>query len=154
MREIIPAGPRRHQSSGGAGRFSDGNRLPRQQRFVGLQIAAVHQHGVCGYPVALREHDDVAAHHVATGDALPLSAADNRGAWTAEVAQRFQHPLRAGFLDDRDHHRKRCENKEDKRFLEIPEDEVDEPAAQQERQHRLAHDLENDAQRRALVWPW
>ena len=50
-------------------------------------------------------------------------------------------------IDDRE----RREDEQDQRFLQIAEREIDDAAAEQQRQHRLAQDFEDDAQRRAPV---
>ena len=42
---------------------------------------------------------------------------------------------------------------QDERFLEIAENEIDQAAAKQEGQHRLAEDLEGNPQRRAPIGP-
>ena len=45
------------------------------------------------------------------------------------------------------------EDQQDERLLQVAEQQVDHAAAEQQRQHRLAHHLEDDAQRRAPVRP-
>ena len=49
--------------------------------------------------------------------------------------------------------RHRCEGEQDERFLQVAEHQIDHAAAEQQRQHRLAHDFEDDAQRRAPIRP-
>ena len=44
-----------------------------------------------------------------------------------------------------------AKHEQDDRFLQVAEHQIDRAAAEQQRQHRLAQDFEDDAQRRALV---
>jgi hypothetical protein len=133
--------------SGAAGRDAGGcnlahrYRLPRQQRFISLKIAALHQHGVGGNAVAFGEHNQIAARHLAPGDALARAVSDHQRTGAGEVAQRFQHALGARFLNDSDRHRQDSEYEQDKRFFQISEQEVDKAAAEQECEHRFAKNL-------------
>ena len=77
--------------------------------------------------------------------------ADPRGARAGEIAQAFEHPLGAGFLNDGDQDRAARKNSEDDRFLEIAENKIDSGRAQQQREHRLAQDLEHDADKGSAV---
>ena len=47
----------------------------------------------------------------------------------------------------------RREGEQDERLLQVAERQIDDAAAEQQRQHRLAQDLEHDAQRRAPIGP-
>ena len=117
------------------------HRLPRQQRFIGLKIAGLHQHGVGGNAVAFGEHDQIAARHLAAGDALARAVSDHQRAGAGEVAQCLQHALGARFLNDGDHHRHDRESEQDERFFQVSEQEVDKAAAEQEREHRFTKNL-------------
>ncbi|WP_236748784.1 hypothetical protein [Acidovorax carolinensis] len=48
------------------------------------------------------QHQQVAAHHVAPGDALLLAVADDQRARGRQVAQRFERALRLALLRQRD----------------------------------------------------
>jgi len=53
--------------------------------------------------------------------------------------------LGAGFLDHGDGNGKGCEAKQDQRLGEIAEQQIGHPTSEQQRQHRLAQDLDRDA---------
>src|SRR6516225_4365649 len=76
---------------------------------------------------------------------------DMPSAMTGEIAQTFEHALRAGFLNDGDQNRGAGKNAEHDGFLEIAEDQIDDGCAQQQREHRLAQDLEDNADKGAAV---
>ena len=109
------------------------------------------EQGVGGNAIAFREDDNVTAHNLPSRNALARTVTDNERARTGEVTQRFQHAFGACFLDDRDHNRRQGEDQQDQGFLKVAEREIDDAAAEQQRQHWLAHDFNNDAKRRAPV---
>ena len=80
-----------------------------------------------------------------------IAVADHERARAGQIAQAFEHPLGAGFLNDGDQNRGAGKNAEHDGFLEIAEDEIDDGRAQQQREHRLAQDLEDDADKGAAV---
>ena len=127
------------------------HRFARQQRFICLQVAAAKQDRVGGDAVALGQHDQIAAHHLAPGDAPLHAIANDQRAWAGQVAQRLQHALGARLLNHRDHHRHGREAQQDQRLMQAAEQQVDGAAAEQQRQHRFAHHLEGDARQRAAV---
>ena len=51
--------------------LGDGNGFAGQQRLVGLQVVALEQNRVGGNPVALDQHQEIAAHHFAPRYASP-----------------------------------------------------------------------------------
>jgi hypothetical protein len=111
----------------------------------------VQQHRVGWNAVAFGQDDQVAPHHVASGDALARAVADDQGTRAGEIAQGLQHPLGAGLLDDGNGDGDVGEEQQDDRFAEIAEHEIDGTAGQQQRQHRLGQDFEQDSPHRAPV---
>ena len=137
----------------GTGDLAHGHGLARQQRFIGLQVVTLNEHCVGRHPVALGKHDEIATHHLPAGDSFALAIANDQRTRTGEIAQRLQDALGAGLLHDRDHDRHGREGEQDERFLQVAERQIDHAAAEQQRQHRLAQHLEDDAQRRAPIRP-
>ena len=74
------------------------------------------------------EHDQIAAHHFPTGDALAHAVADNERARARQVAQGLQHALGARLLHDGDDDGERGEGEQDERFLQVAEREVNRAA--------------------------
>ena len=68
-----------------------------------------------------------------------------------QVPERFQDALGARFLDHCDHDGEVREDKEDQGFAPVAERQVDDPASDQQGEHRLAQNLEHDSQGRAAV---
>jgi hypothetical protein len=131
--------------------LADRNGFAGQEGFVALQVGAMPQDGIGGYAVAFGENDRIAAHHLAAGDTPPLAVADHQGARARQVAQGFQHALGAGLLHDGDADRQHGENEQNDRLLDVTERQIDQAAAEQQCEHRLAQHLERDPQRRAAV---
>jgi hypothetical protein len=67
---------------------------------------ALHQARVGRHAVALGQQHQVAAHHVAAGQALRPAVAQQQGARAGQVAQGVKHAFGAVFLQqgDADHH--------------------------------------------------
>jgi hypothetical protein len=146
VRKIVAARPRRRRRRlCRPGDLADRDRLPRQQRLVDLQIAALDEHGVGRDAIALGQDDEIAANDLAPGDARALPVADHERARAAQVAQRLEHALGARFLHDRDEDGHRGERDEHDRFLQAADDQVDDAAAEQEREHGLAQHVGDDA---------
>jgi hypothetical protein len=102
-------------------------------------------------PSAFREENDIAAHDLATGDAPAFAVSDDERARAGQIAQPLQNLFGAFFLDDRNRDDDGDEGEQHQRFAEIAEDQVDQAGADQQLKHRLAPDLERDAQQRALL---
>ena len=137
--------------AGGADCLAHRNRLPGQQRFVDLEVLA-GQHGcVRRNPIALGEHDDVAARDFPAGNAARLAVANDQRARAAEVAQGFEHAFAAALLHDGDRHRQAGESQEQQSFLQVPEHEIDDATREQQREHRLLDDLDDNTQQRPAI---
>ena len=105
VRLVIAAGRGRTRGGGRGiwgGDLAHRHRLAGQQRFVGHQVVAFDQDGVRRHPVALGEQQHVASNHIATGDPLRLTVADNPGTRTGQVAQCLQCPLGLALLIQRE----------------------------------------------------
>ncbi len=105
VRQIVAARPLcgSHRSSRIAGRaFAHRHGFTGQQRLVGLQVVALHEHRIGRHAVAFRKHDYVTAHDIASGDTFALPVAHHECARTGQVAQRFQNLFGPRLLHDRD----------------------------------------------------
>ena len=138
------------------GRSSDatlrtGTDSPVSGRFVGLQVLTLQEDGVGRNPVALGKDDEVAPHDVPASDPLALAIANDKRTGAGEVAQRLQNALGAGLLHHGDHDRHGGEGDQDDRLLQIAEQEVNDAADQEQRQHRFAQHLNRYPKRRAPI---
>ena len=70
IRQVVAARPRGSSGVLPARDLAHRNRFARQQRFIGLQVVTLEQNRVGGHAVALGEHHNIAAHHLASRNAL------------------------------------------------------------------------------------
>lgn len=135
----------------GACLLAHGFCLARQQRFVCGKVGCLDQQGICGYPVAFRQHDQIAAHHVSARNALSCSVADHKRAGAGEIPQRFKHAAGSGLLCCGDGDRHAGESKQDQRFCKAPQQEIDNATHQKQSQHRFAQHIQHDAKNRPVL---
>ena len=103
------------------------------------------------YAVAFGKDHEVATDDVDAANAFLDAVADHKRPRAGQIAQIFEHALGAGFLNDGNEDRGAGKKPEHDSFFKIAEDEVDRRRAQQQREHRLAEDLEDDADEGAAV---
>ena len=97
------------------------------------------------------EDDEVAAHHLAPGDAPMHAVADDERARARQVAQRLERSLGAPLLDDGDGHDHEHEAEQHQRVGRLAHEEVEAPGGDEHEEHRLAGDLEGDGQQAPLL---
>ena len=126
------------------GQFVDRQRLAGQQRFVHLHIGPGQQTGIGRDPVALRQHQQVAAHHLGARNALHHPIAHHQRARAGELAQSPQRVLGAPLLvqGQRQHHQHQPEH--DHALLPVAQGQVQGAGGQQQHEHRLAQGLAQD----------
>ncbi|MDT4839577.1 hypothetical protein FQZ97_733690 [compost metagenome] len=101
------------------------HRLAGQQRFVRLHAVGRHQQGVGRHPVTLAQLEQVAAHHIAPGNALRRTVADHQRARAGQVAQRFNGTLGLALLVQRQPQRDDHEAEQRQAFLQVAEHHVE-----------------------------
>ena len=110
------------------------------------------KHGrICRDAVAFGKDDEVSTDDFGAGNALLNAVADHECTWAGRIAQAFEHALGTGFLNDGDQDRGARKNAQHDGLFEIAEDEIDRCCAEQQREHRLGHDLEDNADKGAAV---
>ena len=124
------------------------NGFAGQQRFVHGQLA-LHQQGVGRDPVAFVQHQQVAAHHVATGDARLRAVAEDQRARRREVAQGFQRALRLALLRQRDADHHEHKGQQQRGFGAVAQQQVDAAGHQQHQEHRLGEHAAHHVPQRA-----
>jgi len=149
IRQIIAAGPRRRGT--GRGNLAHRYRFARQKRFIALQIVRCEHGRVRRHAIAFGKNDKIPADDFGAGNAFLITVADYERTRTGQIAQAFEHPLRAGFLDNGDQNRGARKNTEDDGFLEIAENQIDDGRAEQEREHRLVQDLKDNPDKGAAI---
>ena len=103
------------------------------------------------HPVALGEEDDVAAHDLAAGDALAITVADDQGARAGQVAQASStRSVRVSWISVIDTEVV-ANTSRTRASLKFPNSEVDRGGAKQQREHRLAQHVGENAQGAAAV---
>jgi hypothetical protein len=132
-------------------RLADRRRLAGQQRLVELEIALREHGGIGRHAVAFGQHDDVAAHHLAPGDAPLLAAAHHQRPRARQIAQGFQHTLGALLLVDGDAEHHQHEARQHGGLAHVAQHEVNGARRHQQQEHRLAQHLERDDQRGAMT---
>ena len=109
--------------------------------------------GIRRNAISLLDDDGIAAHHFPPSDAPPNAVPDDKGAGAGHVAQSFQNPLAARFLNDRDGDGNGGEGQQNQCLGQVSQEEINHPGAEQQREHGLGQDIANDAQQAALVRP-
>jgi len=132
-----------------AGLLGHRQRFAAEQRFVGLQVVRLDQRRIGGDAVAFAQHQQVAAHHLAPGDAQLLPVADHQRTRAAEIAQRLERALAAALLHHGDRDRDQHEDQQHRRLAVVAEQQVEQAGGDQQAEHRFARDLERDAPGRA-----
>lgn len=149
MREHIAPGTRCLGWKGrGAVRLADRHRLAREKRFVETEALGFDDPAIGGDAVALGEDDQVAANHLASRNSPAYPVAHDDGARAGQIAQRFERPFASRLLENGDSDRKPREACEDQRLAQIAEREINGAARDEQRQHRLAQDIEQYSSRR------
>jgi len=120
-----------------------GHGFAREQGLVHLQLA-VEQQGVGSDAVALAQHQQVAADHVAPGDALLGAIAHHQRARGRQVAQRLQGALRAPFLHQRDGYDHEHGAEQEQCLAPVAQRQVDAASGQQHQEHGLGEHLAHD----------
>ncbi len=64
-----------------------------------------HKESVRRDAIPLPQHDEIAAHDLAAGDAVALAATHDKRAWTGKIAQGLENALGACLLHHGDGHR-------------------------------------------------
>ena len=101
--------------------------------------------------VALQEDGRIATHDLAARDPPAHAVANHQGPRAGHVAQRLENPLATQLLHHGDRHRDGGEDQQHQGFSEIAQDEIDDAGAEQQREHRLAQHITDDAQERPMV---
>jgi len=91
----------------------------------------------------------VTANHVASGDALRLAIADDQRARTGQVAQGFDGAFGLAFLVERESERDQHKTEQRQPFLQVAEHEVQGAGCQQQQEHRFAHRLQGNGEKRS-----
>ncbi len=99
------------------------------------------------HPIPFAQDDDIATHHLATGNSNTFSITNDQGARAAEISQSFEHAFGPAFLHNGNEDRYGCEDEKNNGFMKISENEVDHTPSEQQHKHGLAQYFENDAQR-------
>ncbi|MDT4840776.1 hypothetical protein FQZ97_746070 [compost metagenome] len=131
--------------------FAHRNSLARQQRFIGPHAVGRNQQGIGRHTVTLAQLEQVAAHHIAPGDALRLAVSDDQRARTREVAQSFDGALCLALLVQGEPQGDDHEPEERQSLLQVTEDEVEGSRPKQQKEHRLAHGCHGDRQQGAAL---
>ena len=126
--------------------FANRQGFSGQQRLIGLQVARLDQDGVGGDAVSGTENESVSGHNLASGDAGARAIADDRRTGGREVAERLQDRLRACLLHDCHRNRKHRKSEQNQRLTQVTQDQIGDPASQQQSQHRLAYNPQGNVQ--------
>ena len=128
------------------GQFGHGHGFAGEQGFVHFELA-VDQQRVGGNAVALVQHEQIAAHHLAPGNALFLAVADHQRARGRQVAQGFERALGLAFLRQRDADDHKHKAQQEQRLAPVAQRQVDAASGQQHEKHGLGNHVPHDGQR-------
>ena len=138
---------------GRLGHFRDRQRFAAQQRLIDLQVSGLVHGRIGSNPVALLQHDQIAAYHIAAGYTHPLAVANNQRTRRRKIAQRLKDMFGARFLNDGYGNRECRKSQQNQRFRPIAQEQIGDAASQQQRQHRLSHHVASNPQYRPLTCP-
>jgi hypothetical protein len=119
-----------------------------------LQICGGSYERVGRYAVSFTEYDDVTTNHVASGDMLCDTIADDDRFWGRQISKRLEDTFSAELLDDCDRNGEQSEDNEDEGITQLAKHQVDEAADDQQDEHRLAQNVSNDAEFASAVGLW
>ena len=105
--------------------FEHRNRLAGEHRFIGRQVVATEQHGICCDTIAFLEQDQVARRYLASRDALLLAVAYHQCTRAGKVAQRFQHPFALVLLGHGQGYDEQHEEQQHQRVFNAAKQQVD-----------------------------
>ena len=123
------------------------DRLAGQQRLVDVQVAILELR-IGGDAIALVQHEQVADHDLAPGNAQFAAIADHQRARRGQVAQRFERALGAAFLHQGDADDDEHEREQEHRLGAVAEREVERTGAEQHQEHRLEQHAGDDREQR------
>ena len=105
---------------------------------------AVHHGCIRRNPIALGDHEKVAADDFPPGDLYSVAIPNHQRSRASQVAQGLQYSLTAGLLDDGDDDGERGKDQQENRLHEIAQNQIHDTACDQQREHRLPHHFEGD----------
>ena len=120
------------------------HRFAGEERLVHRKIRRAANHRVGRDAIALGEHEKVADHDLAPGDAPLLAVADHERPRARQITQRLERTLALAFLDERDADDHEHEREQHRRFALVAQQQIDDAAGDQQQEHRLAHDVGRD----------
>ena len=119
---------------------------PVRSDFVDREVDAGQYRRIRRYAVPFVQDDDIAANDLASRNAFLLPVPDDKGARARQIAQRIERPLGLALLVQRDAHDHEDEPEQHERFLHVAQKQIDRAAADEEQEHRLAHDARGDGE--------
>ena len=122
-----------------------------QHRFVGGQLVRLQQGAVSRDAVALGNHQEVFAYHIAACDAHHGAASQRQRAGAGEVAQGVEGVVGAALLQHRDGHDDHHKAQQDQGLVRVAHCQVDAACAQQQQEHGLAHHVPGHVAQRAAL---
>jgi hypothetical protein len=140
--EVLAAGPHDRRLAV-PDALADRDRLARHQRLVRREVASLLHRRVGGHPVALREHDEVAADDLPPGDPDPLAAADHQRARAGQILERPERALGLALLKERQRHDEDHEAEQHEALARVADGHVDAAAREQQQRHRVPEQRED-----------
>ncbi len=134
--QIVPARPV-VRCPPGPGNFPDRDRFPGQEGLVHQYVIGYQEDPVCRHAIAFCKNDHVAADNFSSGDPDMFAVPDDERPRAREASQRLQRPLGLLLLVDGN-----ADDEDDKAHQhqalgEVTEDKIDEPARNEQDEHRL-----------------
>ena len=148
--QILAARPG-HRGMPDSGRLPHRDRFAGQQRFIDQEIAGGSENSVRRHTVAFQDDHGIATDDLAARDALAHAVANDQGPRAGHVAQRVEDALAAQLLHHGDRYRDGGKDQQHEGFSEIAQDEIDDAGAEQQREHRLAQHVADNAQERPVI---
>ena len=144
-----------HQRAGphraAAGLLGHGLGLAGLQRLVQRHLVRLQHIAIGCHTVAFGQHEQVAAHHLAPGNAAELTTAHHQCARAGHLAQCVQRVVGAPLLHDGDAHDDEHKSQQRQGFVRVAHGQVNAAGGQQQQEHRFAGNFCSDTPQLAAL---
>lgn len=131
--------------------LSHGNRFACQQGLIRFKICPGEQPGISRNAITFGNDNKISDDDLASGNALAHSVPNHESPGAGHVLEGSERAFRPALLDNHETNVQHSECKEDERFSQIANDEIDNTRSEQKLEHWFANGISNNTQRPTLA---